>query len=61
LEFQDPSKAYRARLQICSCVIHISQAVDGTSLPSDLKVKFGFVAHLDLVFSTGIFVDVLEY
>lgn len=41
----DPSKAQCARLQICSCLIHISQGVDEASLPSDMKDLFS-VPHI---------------
>ncbi|CAN6372151.1 unnamed protein product [Urochloa humidicola] len=36
----DPSKAQYARLQICQCFIYICQAVDASSLPSDIKDLF---------------------
>ncbi|XP_062225180.1 protein HASTY 1-like isoform X2 [Phragmites australis] len=45
VDSHDPSKAQYARLQICTCVIHICQAVDGTSLPSDMKGLFS-VPHV---------------
>ncbi|CAN6372154.1 unnamed protein product [Urochloa humidicola] len=45
VDCHDPSKAQCARLQICSCIIHISQAVDITSFPSDMKDLFS-VPHI---------------
>jgi hypothetical protein len=35
-----------ARMQICRCVIHICQAVDGPSLPPDIKVRFELTSHV---------------
>ncbi|TVU25242.1 hypothetical protein EJB05_27732 [Eragrostis curvula] len=45
VDCHDPSEAQKARSQICSYVIRICQAVDGTYLPSDIKDFFS-VTHI---------------